>query len=343
MKKRMIALFLTLAMLVSLAPAVVADDTVPRRTVEEILNEYHEKAFEAEIAGETSAATYSPRSGSPEKTLEQETVDTLNAAGYEAYNVTAENYEAIETQLQTSFDDMGLDPNGSYIIAISGEDTENETASGIGARAAVPAPDWGGSTDTFTHTYNGTTFTMRTITVTSTDDPNYAKATSIDLLSRYGENFFSNFADTYISIFLDVICAPIDVGTFLSLMGLSTEADYVVRNGTLEFHAGATWHRKFTQVWQSYTESWLSGSAVEYVNIISYCDGLVLNTSTGDFQQVTNNQYNATRYSDYYYNLTKQRDEAALGYRTYIRRHIVGDIEFSFGNSKVITLSGSFP
>lgn len=31
--------------------------------------------------------------------LEQETVDTLTAAGYEAYNVTGENYTALETEL----------------------------------------------------------------------------------------------------------------------------------------------------------------------------------------------------------------------------------------------------
>lgn len=343
MKTRMIALFLTLAMVVSISPAVVADDTIPRPTVDEILNEYHQKAFEAEAVGEASTATYSPRTGTPEKTLEQETVDNLNDAGYEAYNVTAENYEALETQLKTDFADMGLDPDGSYIIAISGEESKDSSASGINPRAMVPVEPDHGCGGSFTHTYNGTTYTMRNITVTSTDDPNYAKATSIDLLSHYGENFFSNFADTYISIFLDMVCTTIDVGTFLSLMGLSTEPDYFVRNGTLTFHAGATWHRKFTQVWQSYTESWLNGSSVEYVNMISYCDGLVLNTDTGDFVQVTKNKFQDTRYSNYYNDIAKQRDDAALGYITYTRRDIVGDVEFYFGDSKVITLSGNIP
>ena len=47
MIKRMIALFLVIAMLVPLSSAVAADATSAPPTVEEILSEYHRKAFEA--------------------------------------------------------------------------------------------------------------------------------------------------------------------------------------------------------------------------------------------------------------------------------------------------------
>lgn len=139
MRKRYIALFVIFAMLVPFTPAVAADDTVPRPTVEEILSEYHEKAFEAEVIEQTSgASTYSRSAGNSGKTLEEETVDTLNAAGYEAYNVTSENYETLEEQLQTDFAQMGLDPDGSYIIALSGEDNSpSSNARGIGGSPAA--------------------------------------------------------------------------------------------------------------------------------------------------------------------------------------------------------------
>ena len=173
MKKRMIALLLTFAMLVPFTPAVAADDNVPRPTLEEILSEYHQKAFEAEAAEQTGRASTNSRSvGNPGKTLEQETVDTLNATGYEAYNVTSENYETLEKQLQTDFSEMGLDPDCSYIIAISGE----ESSAGNNARGPnpgiVPAlpPDGGGSPTLFEHTYNGKTYHMRYVTVVATDD-----------------------------------------------------------------------------------------------------------------------------------------------------------------------------
>jgi hypothetical protein len=51
------------------------------RTMEEILNEYHQKAAEAQLSAEKNTGA-SSRSAAPGKTLEQETVETLTAAGY---------------------------------------------------------------------------------------------------------------------------------------------------------------------------------------------------------------------------------------------------------------------
>ncbi len=89
MTKKIISLMLIFAMLVPISSAVAADNPTAQPTVEEILNGYHEKAFAARVAEENGGvSTDSSRSGSG-KTLEQETVDELTAAGYETYNVTA--------------------------------------------------------------------------------------------------------------------------------------------------------------------------------------------------------------------------------------------------------------
>ena len=110
--KKIVSLLLILTMLVTLSPAVAADDSSATPTVEEILNSYHVKAFEAKIAEERDgASTYSRRSGT-EKTPEEEAVDELTAAGYEAYNVTPENYYSLEEALHTDFSTLGLDPRG---------------------------------------------------------------------------------------------------------------------------------------------------------------------------------------------------------------------------------------
>lgn len=69
-------------------------------TIEEILNDYHSKAFEAQTAQE-EAGTYSRSASGTVKTLEQETVEQLTAAGYEAYNVTGDNFDSLEDSLQT--------------------------------------------------------------------------------------------------------------------------------------------------------------------------------------------------------------------------------------------------
>lgn len=69
-------------------PMVKAEST-NSPTVEEILNDYHIKSFEAKIAEQSSeTAAYSTRSTGTERTLEQDTVDTLTSAGYEAYSET---------------------------------------------------------------------------------------------------------------------------------------------------------------------------------------------------------------------------------------------------------------
>ena len=142
MKRKLTAMILVFAMLASLFPAVAADTMSATPTVEEILSEYHRKAFEAQIQGDTeSASTWSRRSGKA-KTLEQETVDILADAGYEAYNVTADNYEALEEELHTDFADMGLVPEGSYIIVINGEDpAESISSGGTSAYNISPNPE----------------------------------------------------------------------------------------------------------------------------------------------------------------------------------------------------------
>lgn len=104
MVRKLISITLCALMLLCIGvPALAAtNNTAPTetQTVEDILNEYHEKSFALETTQSgTGPAARSSRSSSSGKSLEEETVEELTAAGYEAYHVTSSNYEELETSL----------------------------------------------------------------------------------------------------------------------------------------------------------------------------------------------------------------------------------------------------
>ena len=75
MFRKMIALLLIFAMLVPFSSAAAADEPSESRSMEEILDEYHRKAFEAHTQRNAeTTSTWSRRGG---RTLEEETVDAL--------------------------------------------------------------------------------------------------------------------------------------------------------------------------------------------------------------------------------------------------------------------------
>lgn len=339
MKKRFIALFVIFAMLVPLTPAVAADDTVPRPTVEEILSEYHQKAFEAEAVGETATASTYSRSGSSGKTLEQETVDTLNAAGYEAYNVTAENFEALEAQLQTDFADMGLDPDGSYIVVISGENSENlNTAPGISPRVFIPQePDNTGEIIPFDYTYNNITYRMRYLTVTAADNPDFTQGTTVDLLETYSENLLNNLLNTAATLYVDAITEPVNLGTLMSLFGLNINSSYTTRNSALALQGLTVWTRNYIQIWEEYDEAWIYASCSEYAFSTSKYSGLVRNASTNSPTSI-DETIEKIIYSENYHNTDQQKIDAVFGYLEHdVRYDVTGNISYYHGNKLQFT------
>ena len=85
MFKKIISFMLVFCMLAAFIPtASAAPNSQPVKSVEEILNEYHTKSFEAQSSKDGTAAANSRSANGNAPTLEQETVDQLNAAGYEA-------------------------------------------------------------------------------------------------------------------------------------------------------------------------------------------------------------------------------------------------------------------
>lgn len=335
--KKVIAMILVFAMLVPLSSAVAADEMSAKPTVEEILDEYHRKAFEREMQGDTETASTWSRRGGSAKTLEEETVETLTNAGYEAYNVTAENYDTLEAQLYTDFSQMGLDPNGSYIVVISGEDGETSgNSAGANSRARpeidIEGPPDGGASS-FSYTYNGQSYFMRYATVTSDtlrEGGSYTEK-DVDRFAYMLENLFT----TGLVALGDAIEDKIPFGTTASLL-LDRPDDYVyVELSVNDFSiiSYSRWVCEYIQVWDEENQEWVTSQMSEYVTSSAFGAGFV--GIPGTITEVATATEAVTRnsFSTLFFDLEKRKAEAMKAYDRYtIYTDCVDRIEFYMGD-----------
>ena len=342
--KRFLAMVLALCMLFSMqtvfASAEGAEkDAEPNetRTMEEILNEYHQKAAEAQLSAEKNTGA-SSRSAASGKTLEQETVDTLTAAGYEAYNVTGDNYDDLEETLKTDFGSLGLDPEGSYVIVISGDEEDTQTNSNSRGRpfieeVAGPGDDTGGAWPT--HTYNGKTYTMRYVTVVSTGyDQRYLRS-DVDLLAKYGLDDLIEDLDLPITILANITGIPA-IGTIYSLIA-ALVPDYDISTEVMEYEGRTNWTVKYVQVYNSSQNTWKYTASTEYVTMTysiehSYFDPV----ENKGKKELTSDDYGVI-YSENYNNTTYVKDRAAQAYENNTKwQDKVSYVEYRFNGEMVI-------
>ena len=315
--KRTISFILVCCMLVLMLPASSVKVTAAVPSIEEILNDYHSKAFEAQASGESGGvSTYALRSGGSSKTLEQETVDTLNAAGYEAYNVTADNYDALESALHTNFADMGLDPNCSYIIVLSGEESENGTNSNS---RAIDKPAYdnfdGDGGFTFTYTQDGVTYTMRQVTVTSVDDTRLRKSDAVKV-SEIGNapSLVSQILSATIIAGIDAMCT-FPIGTITQLIGQAIVNDnYTIDASALTVQAAVSWTRKYIQILDENNNSWHSAHYSSSYVAKARCAGYRYSSTTGEPYWFEGVERSITEYSGYYNDLAYREEQAVAAF-----------------------------
>lgn len=345
MFKKIVSMILICAMLIPLSSAVAADNTSVQPTIEEILNGYHEKAFEAQIAPDAATASaYSRQADRSSKTLEQETVDELTAAGYEAYNVTNENYNELEDSLKTDFSELGLNPDGSYIVVISGEDPATPANSTRGSDLLLPPHVDNGDNsggDTFTYTEDGTTYRMRYVTLVSADFPSELFVTADFMTSNIDptEEFVELFTETTLSIVTEVSAVPYLglVCTIASFLGGTYE---IATSGaltaldpyTLVFRTGSQWTRSYIQVYNTDNGWWYTSQCSSYAYSMAHFDGpYILNAETGVMEEFRSDTVELTTYSPYYNNLPMRKSQAVKGFKTRTPLYdCTGDIGFTF-------------
>lgn len=304
MFKKAISFMLVFCMFAAFIPAASATpDSQPVKSVEEILNEYHAKSFEAQASKDSPAAANSRSSTGNAPTLEQETVDQLNAAGYEAYNVTSANYNSLQAQLNTDFSDIGLNPNGSYIIVISGEDESNANSRAGGNFDQIIWDDGGGNDQesSFTHTYNGKTYSMRYVTVTAADNEEFGMTSDFKNLLQMCNlgNLLSNL-NVPIAV-LSSFRKLSHLGTIYSLITAATSLEPSTRTKSLEFKGSSNWTVKYIQVYNADESTWQFRSSTEYVTM-RY-------TYHYEHYVSTSNQYESETISGYHPNMISEHYE----------------------------------
>lgn len=315
--KKAIALTLACVMLITSSPAVAADNASAKPTVEEILDSYHERAIAAQSQPDAAASTYSLRSTG--KTLEQETVDELNAAGYEAYNVTGDNYENMQDVLNTDLASLGIPADGSYVVVISGED--EETGNGASTRAFDP-PHIGGEEPGlgtgFTYTQDGTTYNMRYVIVTADENSALGVTDDVDLLDKMNIDTLMGVAEILITVY-SLAGDYLGVGTVTGLLAGFVFDGAHAENEKLEFWGGAAWTITYLQIYDATDQVWHTRASYEYVTPSYTVIHMYFNTQLKKYETYTESDDLELFYSEHYSDTTwlKQRAVLANTYGTF--------------------------
>lgn len=310
---------------------IIEEESIDTRTystdtvLEDILSSYHlqmQNVTSDKSLGVLNAVESSRRE------IQEETVRVLNEAGYEAYDVNPSTFDELQIVLATDFNALGLESSSSYIIVIEGEGNDN----------TAPYATAGSS---FTHTYGGTTYTMRYLTVTAADDPAYGKADTVDVLASSSQSAITNCLNTALSAYISAVSSPL--GTVASLCGLDVSKFNTSKTSTLSLNGGSNWTRIYTQVWSTYDNAWALGSCVEYVKANAYMSGQYYSASQNKYVAVPTNAKSATAYSSNYSDTTWRKNQAAIGFNSSsIKYNTVGDAAYKYGSSTKITHRENF-
>lgn len=365
MFKKMLAILLSTSMILGLGVPVyaaqedtdVTQNTETQRPMEEILNRYHAKSFELSFSNGNSS-----RSVQTSETIKQDTINELQDAGYEVYDVNPRTYADLEEQLNTDFGEMGLTPDDSYIVVISGENGSQKTylQRRLGPDISMEDDDIGG-TSTFSYIHNGTTYTMRYVTITNanvSDNALFEETTYQlsniqyfdeikDVLGEYlvahaEEKIVEKLlkkSGEYIEESIELIPFVGDICTVAFLLG--DVADVFLQDpltlvdpGTLIFRAGAAWTRSYIQVYDKGIGQWVTTQCSSYaVTHAHFNAAYVYNSATNAPEQIGDVLCNDTVYSPYYNNAAQRKLRAVEGY---LYNHplfdYTGDIDIYFTN-----------
>lgn len=337
--KRFLGLILALAIIASFPlsvlglentdnPLVHNNDT---NSLETILNQFH---YQSSLASTNSSRSASYSSNSSDSTLLDDlridTVETLQSAGYIAFDVNQNTYDYVEQTLNTDLSQICPDSTGTYIIVISGEETLDSVnpASSIGGSAGA----------SFQYTYNGTSYTLRYLTVTANDNGSYYKSSYYDVLKSKTGDFIVRCLDTLISIALDQIEEKIPLGTIASILGLSVGNINIDKPMTAILHANSGWTRVYTQIMIPDTGEWFLGSSTEFVQCVTYMSGDYYNATTNTSTNIPENRVTKINKSTYYSNPDWKKQNAVLGYlRGSTIFDTTGKVEYEYGGDVVIT------
>ncbi len=351
--KRMICCALVLLLALTCPGNLAASaSNAPTPSIEEILAEYHASAFQ-QSSGTPAPCSLPQQDNGP--TLEEETVDALCEAGYHAYNITSSNYDAVEASLQTDFADMGLDPNGNYIMIVGGEELEPASITNPTTPSPFPEQDIFGDDEdnsNFYYTQDGITYLMRYVTLTSADSDTLWKYTEYRLsdaknFSEYIDDILSHGFSYAVSRVADKITDKIPLVSILDLL-IDIHDDTpltLVDSNSITIRAGTTWTQSYLQIWNEEDAVWHTCQFSSYARSLIKCDSsLLLDKEKNEFISPESLECSFYTYSAQYFEPAQRKASAVLGYELGARiRDRTGDIHFYVDTTSGININGTEP
>lgn len=272
----LLSVILCIALIVATVLPVSVTAVQSKESVEKILAEFQSKVFEAKQTKQHSFAnngTYDDLD-----MLQSQTIQKLRDNGYDAYGITNANYDSAQELFNTNFSDIGLKKECSYIVIVGNPDSG---MSSINSRSRSTV----GSTYSYTH--KGVTYTMRTVTVTSSDDPNYHQMSEVDLLTSRTDSFIQILLNASLESFAEYLGISKVFGTIRLMMDIvGIEVDFSGDDCLARLNAGTAWTRTFTQVWNDNFNTWEYGSSVEQADQLCTVTGMAFVHEAGQYQEL---------------------------------------------------------
>ncbi len=334
--KRIVSLVLVFVMMFAFSANAVAAEVNTVKSVDEILAEYREKCRELET---DNGVAWTASASTTRADLRAEVLNELAAAGYEAYSVNATNRTSVEAALKTDFDEIGLEPSGTYLVVVSGENGNTRTT----------APG-----NSFSYTYGGETYTLRYLYVSAdphnSNDP-YRKIEDVDLLNDAAGTTLLN----YLSSALTLGTTAYDAIFGSNLGIISTMCDAVISvieahknrisSSSLELRACVDWTREYTQVYEEYDLMWTYGTCVEIADCYSairgtYYDEVEKETTGSGWVDILRDNHYFTVKSGKYSDSNWKKQQAVLNYinGNPCTEKSTGNIEFYYKGDTVVTV-----
>lgn len=251
----------------------------------------------------------------------------INESGYVPYIIYNDNYEEMQEELHTDFNELALNEDGTYLILLSCDDNNVKRT----------------TSNSFNYTYNGNTYSLRYLTVTAAEASyGYTKTGSCDLLQTSSKTLIENCLNTAVLAYISTLSGTL--GTIASMCGLKITNFASSQQATLYLHGAADWTRIYTQVYSSYYNQWLSGSCIEYVIVKSYVSGFYYSSATNSQQSIDKIEKVNTLYSSQYSNPEWKKSQAVISFinSNGCNHNLTGDVRFTYNGSTKITLSEDF-
>lgn len=304
----------------------------PAESVQEILSDFNIKNLKLAMSQSNAPTTFQSSSASENlASIRHETVNKLSDLGYSVYEVTSNTYDNVEKALNTDLSSLGLQKGASYIVVVGGDKTD-----GSQARQSTST--------SYSYTYDGKQYTLRTLTVTGTDSASYIQASAVDLLTKHSDTIIENMLNAIVAAYAEAAGVPKIIGTIASITGLNAVHFTSSDTSTAIYNGGSSWTRVFTQVWDDNYNQWVSGSSVESVTQLCYISGVKYDSSKNQCVPYSSLNKTVVTNSENYNNAKWRNDNAIVAFRgSFPRIHDPsGDAYYLYDSKIIITHRDGF-